>query len=191
MKNFSWKKFLNEFEIYLAALIFAIMTVLLFVQVVSRYVFNHSVTWAEELATIMFAWMVYLGCAGAVTRRKHLCIDAVVTAMPFKVRKVMLIIDDIVFAIFAIYMFFPMMTVVNNYLQKNAVSTILRIPKGVTYAMMPIAMVMICIRIVPDILKLIREEEKELGKSKPTLDMDALEAYAREQKALKEKEADK
>ena len=186
MKKIPWKKILGEFEIYIGAILFAIMTIILFIQVVSRYLFNHSFPWTEELATILFVWMTYLGCAGAVTRRKHLSIDALVSAMPFKVRKVMLIIADIIFALFAVYLIFPMSQMVVNYAAKNAVSSIMRFPKAVSYGMMPISMALIVIRIIPDIIKLAKEQENELGQSTPTLDLGALEAEAARIKAEKE-----
>ena len=45
MKNESLaKKLLNHFEVYAGAGIFIIMTILLFVQVVTRYCFGHAKT---------------------------------------------------------------------------------------------------------------------------------------------------
>lgn len=187
--NAKLKTFLGEFEIYIGAVLFAAMTILLFVQVVSRYVFNNSITWTEELCTIMFVWMVYLGCAGAITRRKHLRIDAFLVAMPFRVRKVLLIIDDIIFGIFSVYILIPMMQITTNYLVRGAVSPILRLPKFISYGMMPVCFVLIVIRIVPNIIRLIHEEEKDLGNTAPTIDMEALEAEAAAIKAEKEREA--
>lgn len=183
--KFTLKKFLSEFEIYLGAILFATMTVLLFVQVVSRYVLGHAITWTEELCTIFFVWMVYLGCASAVTRRKHICIDAFVSVVPFKVRKVLLIIDDLIFAAFSIYIIFPMATITKSYLAKNAVSSILRFPKALSFGMMPICFILIVIRIIPDIIRLWNEKEHELGKSVPTMDMEKLEAEAAAIKAEK------
>ena len=78
--KFNSKKFLNEFEIYLGTIVFLVLTALLTIQVISRYVFNSAITWAEELAVIMFVWLIYLGVAGAVTNRKHLKIDALINA---------------------------------------------------------------------------------------------------------------
>lgn len=189
MSRIPWKKILSQFEIYIGAILFALMTIFLFAQVVSRYVFNHSIPWTEELSTIMFVWMVYLGCAGAITRRKHLCIDALVTALPFKVRRILLIIDDIVFAVFAVCLIFPMMDMVIGYAEKDAVSAIMRFPKAISYGVMPFSMALVAIRTIPDIKKLLREKEHELGQSEPTLDIPALEAEAAASKAEKEKEA--
>ena len=54
----------------------------------------------EEFATIMFVWMIYLAISAAVTYRKHLRIDFLLDMMPFKVKKVMLIISNVIFALF-------------------------------------------------------------------------------------------
>ena len=93
MKNkITWKEIFNEFEIYIGTVVFVVLTVLLAIQVVSRFLLNHAFTWAEELAVIMFVWLIYLGVAGAVTNRKHLRIDALINVMPFKAKRVLLIL---------------------------------------------------------------------------------------------------
>lgn len=56
MKNgkFDLKTFLNNIELYLATLCFIVLTVMLTLQVFSRFILHHSWTWMEEFATIMF-----------------------------------------------------------------------------------------------------------------------------------------
>ena len=178
-KECFWKKFLNEFEIYVGAVLFVIMTILLFIQVITRYFFGQAVTWAEELSTILFVWMIYLGVAAAVLRRKHLKIDAFVETLPFKGKRVLMIISNIIFLVFSIYIIIPMMNVVNNYAAKHAVSSILKIPKDISYIVMPMAFGLTAIRLVQEIIRLSREKEEELGVSKPTINIDELEAEAR------------
>ena len=46
----------------------AVMAVLVFVNVVTRYVFNHSIIWVEELTQYQMIWITYLG-AGLALRR--------------------------------------------------------------------------------------------------------------------------
>jgi TRAP-type C4-dicarboxylate transport system permease small subunit len=181
-----WKEFLNNFEIYFAAVIFAGMTVLLFVQVVSRYVFHYSFTWTEEISDILFVWMIYLGVAAAVTYRKHLKIDAFVVTVPFKARRILLIIDEIIFFAFSLYIIFPMMTLVNNFAARSACSSILRIPKALSYVMIPLCFLLTAVRLIQDIIRLTKEKEEQLGASKPTIDMDELEAEAAEHRKQKE-----
>ena len=181
MKNESLaKKLLNHFEVYAGAGIFIIMTILLFVQVVTRYCFGHAVTWAEEVATILFVWMVYLGVAAAVLSRKHLKIDAFVEMLPFKAKKTLLIISNVIFLAFSLYIIFPMMSLVNNYAAKSAASPILKIPKALSYVVMPLCFLLTAIRLVQEIIRLSKEKEKELGVSKPIIDIAALEKEAGE-----------
>ncbi len=181
MKNESLaKKLLNHFEVYAGAGIFIIMTILLFVQVVTRYCFGHAVTWAEEVATILFVWMVYLGVAAAVLSRKHLKIDAFVEMLPFKAKKTLLIISNVIFLAFSLYIIFPMMSLVNNYAAKSATSPILKIPKALSYVVMPLCFLLTAIRLVQEIIRLSKEKEKELGVSKPIIDIAALEKEAEE-----------
>ena len=181
MKNESLaKKLLNHFEVYAGAGIFIIMTILLFVQVVTRYCFGHAVTWAEEVATILFVWMVYLGVAAAVLSRKHLKIDAFVEMLPFKAKKSLLIISSVIFLACSLYSIFPMMSLVNNYAAKSAASPILKIPKALSYVVMPLCFLLTAIRLVQEIIRLSKEKEKELGVSKPIIDIAALEKEAEE-----------
>ena len=181
MKNESLaKKLLNHFEVYAGAGIFIIMTILLFVQVVTRYCFGHAVTWAEEVATILFVWMVYLGVAAAVLSRKHLKIDAFVEMLPFKAKKTLLIISNVIFLAFSLYIIFPMMSLVNNYAAKSATSPILKIPKALSYVVMPLCFLLTAIRLVQEIIRLSKEKEKELGVSKPIIHIAALEKEAEE-----------
>ena len=168
MKNESLaKKLLNHFEVYAGAGIFIIMTILLFVQVVTRYCFGHAVTWAEEVAT-------------AVLSRKHLKIDAFVEMLPFKAKKTLLIISNVIFLAFSLYIIFPMMSLVNNYAAKSAASPILKIPKALSYVVMPLCFLLTAIRLVQEIIRLSKEKEKELGVSKPIIDIAALEKEAEE-----------
>jgi len=67
---------------------------------------QNSFTWMEEFATIMFVGMIYLGVSSAVTKRKHLRIDFFLDLVPFKVKKIMLVFSNVIFAVFNIYISF-------------------------------------------------------------------------------------
>lgn len=178
-KKIDWKKIganvLAHGEDYIGTVIFVFMTVLLTVQVVSRYLFNHSFTWTEELSVVMFVWLIYLGVSGAVTKRKHLRIDALINVLPFKAKKFLLILDNVIMFLFCLGIIPAIMNIINNFADKNAVTSLLRMPKAVVYGIIPFGMVLTCIRLVQDTIRLFKEDEKTLGKSKPTIDIDALE----------------
>lgn len=187
MKNgkFDLKTFLNNFELYLATLCFIILTVMLTLQVFSRFILNHSWTWMEEFATIMFVWMIYLAISAAVTHRKHLRIDVLLEAVPFQAKKVMLIASNVIFAAFNIYISVIMVDVIK--LLGNSKTTMLGIPQQLVYIVIPVGLIISVIRLVQDTLKLLKEEKKDLGASKPSMDLDACERAWEEKKAAKAK----
>lgn len=192
--KFNSKKFLNEFEIYLGTIVFLVLTALLTIQVISRYVFNSAITWAEELAVIMFVWLIYLGVAGAVTNRKHLKIDALINAVPFRVKRVLLILDNVITFGFCAFVIFPFSQLIVNLANSGTKTSLLRLPKAAIYSIVPFCLALTCIRLIQDTVKLTKENEKELGSSKPTIDIEALEAKAEElrrQQELERKESGK
>lgn len=178
-------RFIKDFEIYLGAYIFIFLTILLFIQVVSRYVFRNAITWTEEISNILFVALTYLGVSAAVKHRKHLSIDFFIELMPFKVKKTLLIISDIVFLGFCVYMLIPMISIVNSFGGfGGAKSPLLGIPKMISFGIIPVCFIFTIFRIIQDIVKLRHEEEKELGASKPTLDLSAAEAEWEQNKKL-------
>ncbi len=54
--------------------------------VVSRYAFNASFVWYDEVAALMLAWITFYGAALAALRRRHLGFAGVVMAMPLPAR---------------------------------------------------------------------------------------------------------
>ncbi len=60
----------------LLAVLLGGLSLLMFVQVVMRYVFNSSIVWSEEVPRIMLIWLVFVGLATTM-KGKHLIIDIV------------------------------------------------------------------------------------------------------------------
>jgi C4-dicarboxylate transporter DctQ subunit len=71
-------RWLERVEEGLIAFLMAAMTIVTFVQVVARYVFNYSFVWALELNTVFFAWLIFIGMSYGVRVGAHIGIDAVV-----------------------------------------------------------------------------------------------------------------
>ena len=59
-------RFLNDhLEEYLLVFLMVVEVVVVFAQVVTRYVFHSPLAWSEELARYMFIWLVWIGAAYA------------------------------------------------------------------------------------------------------------------------------
>jgi TRAP-type C4-dicarboxylate transport system permease small subunit len=70
------------------AVFLALMIILVFLNVVGRYVFNIGFVWSEEISRLCFIFLVYLGSIEAMRDNRHLMIDTLITKSPPIVQKV-------------------------------------------------------------------------------------------------------
>jgi len=77
------------------ALILGGMTLLVFVSVLLRYIFNNPVTWSEELASLLFAWLTFLGAYVGFRSRSHITIDTLVIYLPHGLQRGLARIVDV------------------------------------------------------------------------------------------------
>lgn len=68
------------------ALLF-VMTCVIFLSVVERFLLQLGITWAEELARFLSVWGAFIGSALAAKKGAHIGIEAVVQMLPRKARK--------------------------------------------------------------------------------------------------------
>lgn len=67
-------KVLDIIEKYVTAVLFAIMCIVIIIQIVFRFI-AWDVSWCEELARYLFVWIIYLAASKAVKDGKHLTVD--------------------------------------------------------------------------------------------------------------------
>ena len=72
-----------------AGLLIGAITVLVTVQVFSRYVLNDTPPWSEEVCRYLFIWASFLGACVAMGRASHLGVDSLVTRLPAGSRDVL------------------------------------------------------------------------------------------------------
>lgn len=78
----------------LMALCLAFMSILVFGNVVLRYVFHSGITWSEEMSRFLFIWMVFLGAIGALKDNDHLGVDVLLKKLPSGVKRVIFILSN-------------------------------------------------------------------------------------------------
>ena len=99
-------KLLDEnFEKYILMLLLSIMTLVMGVQVIARYVFNNSLTWSEELVRYLFVWSAFLSLPYTIKTGIAISIDQVVNILPEVARKSVKIVSNVLMIIFFIFMF--------------------------------------------------------------------------------------
>lgn len=86
MKVLAKLEWMTENILYL---ILVAMVLVVFAEVIMRYVFNSSITAAEEVARMLFVWLVYIGAMLAMVHDKHVAFDAIQQAVSPGIRKIM------------------------------------------------------------------------------------------------------
>ncbi|MGP8314157.1 TRAP transporter small permease [Enterocloster aldenensis] len=83
-----------------SAIILAGMTLLIFIQVLARYIFKTPLAWSEEGARFLFIWMTFI--AGYVGARKgqHIGVELIQNLFPAPIRMGMKVICDLLSAFF-------------------------------------------------------------------------------------------
>jgi len=68
----------------------ALMAILVFGNVVLRYVFDSGIAVAEELARLLFVWLIFLGAILASRQHAHIGFDTLVKSLPRGWKKAMI-----------------------------------------------------------------------------------------------------
>ena len=82
-----WGDRIDHLEESFIAIVLGLMTVITFVNVVARYVFNDNLLWALEVTVFLFAWLVLIGVSYCVKKNLHLGVDVVVNLLPPKLKR--------------------------------------------------------------------------------------------------------
>jgi len=93
---------INGLEETAIAVILGAMTLITFVNVVLRYVFNESLIWGLEVTLILFAWMVLLGISYGFKVTSHLGVDAVINLFPGRGKRIFALISAACCLIYAL-----------------------------------------------------------------------------------------
>ena len=104
------------------------------VQVFNRFVLKTPLAWSEDLAMLLFQWVVFLGAALGVERMRHFGIELVVRQFPERIRHWVELLTPIVMAVVALVMIFQGWTI----LSFNTSRTFPTMDLTYTWAFLPI-----------------------------------------------------
>jgi len=158
VNKYSFFKVYDSIIELIISIIFLIMVVLLFAEVVSRYLFSFPIMWSEEIGRYLFVWLVYLASAQVFKERgerRHLSVDVLSSKLNSPYNIYLELIIYIIVLVFLFFIFLYGLKYVSINWCKSTYS--LRLFKlGWFYLSIPmgaIFMIVSIIRIIPDILK--------------------------------------
>lgn len=153
-----FKKFWDHFEEIILVVSYVVMLAILTVQVFTRYVFNYSFTWAEELARFVFIWQIWLGASYGVKKNRNIRIDVFTHKLSPKVKKVYEIIITIISMVFCGFFLYKGIEVVKMIVKLKQLSGAMRLPMQFVYASVPVCCALMLIHFVEHIVKTIKGE---------------------------------
>jgi TRAP-type transport system small permease protein len=80
---------LQSFLEWTAGSLLFVLLVIGFLQVTSRYTGLIFLPWTEEVARLLFVWVVWVGAAAGLFRGTHIRFDFVVERLPARIRRAM------------------------------------------------------------------------------------------------------
>ena len=140
-------RFLNDhLEEYLLVFLMVVEVVVVFAQVVTRYVFHSPLAWSEELARYMFIWLVWIGAAYATKMRKNIIIDVVCSKFKENVKLISEIINFVLSVVLMLFMLWTTSTVMMQVYESNSIGTGTHLPMWIVWLSLPLSMALNLLR---------------------------------------------
>lgn len=87
----------------LCATVLALLTIFLVISVFSRYAMDLGLPWSDELARLLFAWIVLVGFAIAVRHRANVGVDWLVVKFSPRKQRVIAVLQDLTVLGFSVF----------------------------------------------------------------------------------------
>lgn len=155
-------RWIEHLEDGLIALLMAAMTVVTFMQVIARYVFNYSFVWALELTGVMFAWLIFIGMSYGVRVGAHIGVDAVVKSLGPAAARAVGIVAALCCIAYATIIAFGGWQYVGKMYDVGILMQDMPVPQWVPRAVLPLGFVLLALRFIQVLWRLVTGQEAHL-----------------------------
>ena len=140
-------------------LLFALMTVLTFAQVFTRFLLNISLSWSEELSRFILVWLIFTASILTYGEKLHIVVDVLIVKLTGMTSHVVQLINRVLVLLFCIFVtlgaveFLPMTAI-----QRSPACGIYM---SYIYGAIPVSMIFMGLITIKEILKIIGEMGKK------------------------------
>jgi len=139
---------IDRLEEILISVLLGVATILVFAQVVARYVFNAGITWAPELVQHLFLWTVMIGASYGFKHGVHLGVDVLMKKLPEKPRRIMALVAVVISLGFTLYMAYLSFFYVRDAYKMELITVDLQVPQWIPNLALPFGFTLISIRLI-------------------------------------------
>ncbi len=159
---------------------------LAFINVVARYVFNSSLTWAAELTIYLFIWSAFFGAAYCFKKDAHISVDILLEKVPPGVAKALMLFSHTVTLVFLLAVAWYGYQYLLLEVELDERSVDLEIPMWIPYSVVPIAFAFAAFRVGEKIVEILRTPaDKVVRKSEAEMILAEMEVSAAHDDILK------
>ncbi len=158
----SFGRIVDRVEEALIAFLLTAMTLISFLQVVARYVFNYSFVWALELITYLFAWMIFLGISYGVRIGSHIGVDALVRSLAPARARAVAIVATLLCMVYAAIVFYGGWIYVAKMIEIGIMGDDIPIPQWVPRLVLPVGYALLFFRFGQVLYRLLAGKEAHL-----------------------------
>lgn len=139
----------DRLEEYVLCFSLVMTTMIIFMQIIMRSVFNSSLTWSEELTRYIFIWQIWLGVSIAQKQKQHIRVELLFSLVKNeKFKDVIEIIATLILIAFNIFLIKYGSEVVSQMIQRGNLSGAMRMPMWIVFLSLPVASFVFCLRLI-------------------------------------------
>ena len=136
-----------------------------FIQVITRYVFNYSFTWFEELGRYLGVFITFLGAAIGVKTGTHFAMDLFVLKLKAPWQRLLRCTTSLLSGTFCLIVVFYSWKIVSRLHGYDTTSPTMQIPMYIAYIPIPLFSFVMTIRFYHNALRYIWELQGNAGET--------------------------
>ncbi len=102
------------------------ITLLIFVNVILRYIFNNPITFSFDLSTLLFAWLIFLGVPIVHAKSEHMGFNLLDSVLPKPLTTLLFCLREVlifVLSVFLVYIGYQMIQRVGTNIPSMGISS--------------------------------------------------------------------
>jgi len=156
-------KIWEEVEMAILSITTILMSFMLVGNAISRYFFNKSWAFTEEVGKMGIIVLTFMGLGYAARKKMHIDMSGFFDMMPFKVQRVLGMFIHVISGIVLLYCTYLSLQYVLHLHTLSQVSTILRIPLYLTMSVVPLGFFLAGLRYLIDLIIGIKTKDSNLA----------------------------
>lgn len=139
---------LDKFEEAAITILLGTMILVVFLQIIFRFVIKGSLPWSEELSRYLMVWAVFIGASIGAKEGAHIGVEAFVSMLPSRLKRFAIFMAGMFSVLFCITVAFLSVKVVNFLIISGQRSPAMEIPIFWAYLAITVGSVLMGIRFI-------------------------------------------